>query len=171
MKKFLLTLFLLADLILVIGVSAFLFFYVQGKPLPIPDSLMPIRLPTRASPVTSVAASTSTVVSTPPLVLIPPPPGAGGVTLRNLRFTYKNSKAKEVSIRADFTGWRAKPMVRDSAGVWIYDDKLAPGEYAYAFAVNNGDRISIIPDPASKRSKMIGQNKVSSIEVKPAPSK
>jgi len=173
-KKFLLTLFILVDLVVLVGAAGFLFFYVQGKPLPIPESMMPVRLPTRSPTAVSAPAAAPVIPAAPVAVstgtssaFIPPVVNSGAPGVRNLRFTYKNSKAKEVAIRADFTGWRAKPMTRDAAGVWTFDAQLTPGEYAYCFAVDS----KIIPDPASKRSKRIGQNTVSAIEVKPAPAK
>src|ERR1700743_2069793 len=52
---------------------------------------------------------------------------------RNIGFTYKNVKAKQVLIRADFTGWKGVPMKRDASGLWSYSAQLIPGEYAYCF--------------------------------------
>ena len=86
---------------------------------------------------------------------------------RNIGFTYKNAKARQVLIRADFTGWKGIPMKRDAKGIWSYQAQLTPGEYAYCFTVDD----KIIKDPASKHTKRIAQTLVSAITVEKAPVK
>jgi len=80
-------------------------------------------------------------------------------------FSYHNPKAQQVFIRGDFTGWKAEPMHKDAKGVWEYQANLTPGEYGYCYSVN--DRI--FPDPANKRTKLVGKTPVSSIVVKARP--
>jgi len=82
---------------------------------------------------------------------------------RNIGFSYQNSKAKKVQIRADFTGWKPELMNKDKRSVWSYTAKLLPGEYAYCFMVDG----KIIRDPANKKRKQYGQTQVSAITVKP----
>ena len=65
-------------------------------------------------------------------------------------FSYRNSHAKRVAIRADFTGWKAEPMQRDAAGVWTYKAALSPGEYAYCYSVDDKPPLK---DPINKRTK------------------
>jgi hypothetical protein len=100
-----------------------------------------------------------------------PAPGAPAASLpitHNLLFSYRNSHAKRVAIRADFTGWKAEPMQKDAAGVWTYKAVLSPGEYAYCFSVDDKPPLK---DPANKRTKMIGRAEVSAVVVEATPSK
>jgi len=176
MKKLLLVLFLLADMILIAAAGTFLYFYVQGKPVPLlaqtplksfiqtPRVSPAVTSATPLLPTTSAPSSPALAVpGVVPAVVAPSMPAG----YRNIRFLYKNTKAREVFIRADFTGWKGNLMKKDATGAWIYDAQLPPGEYAYCYAVDS----KIIPDPASKRFKKIGQTKVSAIIVTPAPSK
>ncbi len=160
MKKFLLILFILADLG-VIGASAVVL-------------VSRVRNYTPASRTSTPAAPTA-----PMLNLGGSTPAAGGTTtqapaapgessnVRKILFSYRNPKAQKVSIRADFTGWKAEVMQKTSNGVWTYLAHLTPGEYAYCFTV--GDKI--INDPANKRTKVIGRTTVSSIVVESLASK
>lgn len=66
--------------------------------------------------------------------------GAGGPAVR---FSFEAPQAKEVSIVADFTGWRPISMKR-TGGTWSFEIPLPPGRYVYGFLV---DRRSWEPDP------------------------
>jgi len=97
-------------------------------------------------------------------------PGSGSSAavepaVRNIQFAFHNSKAKQVSIRADFAGWKAQAMHKDASGKWVFQAALPPGEYAYCFIVDG----KAIRDPAAKRSKVIGQTTVSAVVVNPLP--
>jgi hypothetical protein len=102
--------------------------------------------------------STTTVAASSTLATATAEPGT-----RNIKFTYRNPKAHQVSIRADFTGWKAMPMQKDAAGMWAFATALAPGEYAYCYTVDD----KTFKDPANKRTKQIGRTFVSAILVKP----
>ena len=82
-------------------------------------------------------------------------------------FKYTNAKARQVSIRADFTGWKAQPMIKGANGSWTYQAQLTPGEYAYCYTAD--DRT--FKDPANKRTKLIGRTVVSAIVVEALPPK
>ena len=98
-------------------------------------------------------------------LLAPPPPGES--TSRKILFTYRNSHARQVSIRADFTGWKAQAMNKAANGVWTYQAPLPPGEYAYCFTADD----KTFKDPANKRTKVIGRTTVSAILVEALPAK
>lgn len=161
MKKFLLIAFILVDIALLGGTAVFMKGYIKRKwPMKRSDakaaapastdfytSTSTVKIGTTATDSSAIAASDSNV--------------------RKILFSYRNSKATQVSIRSDFTGWKAEPMVKGKSGAWEYMAHLTPGEYAYCFTV--GDKI--INDPANKRTKVIGRTTVSSIVVNALPAK
>lgn len=175
MRKLALVLFILLDLAVMGGASLLLYMHfsgknfealgLKGKPMateeikPVtPESL--VGRPGGNSLISPPAGSTTTPVGMSTSAL--PGPGVESGT-RNIKFTYRNPKAKSVSIRADFTGWKASAMQRDSTGIWTYQAALTPGEYAYCFTVDD----KTFKDPANKRTKQIGRTFVSAILVKP----
>ncbi len=85
--------------------------------------------------------------------------------MRKNKFSYWNPKAKQVAIRADFTGWKAEAMHKDAKGMWVYQANLIPGEYYYCFAADDKKPIT---DPANPLKKRIGTTFVSAVVVKPA---
>jgi 1,4-alpha-glucan branching enzyme len=87
--------------------------------------------------------------------------------MRKILFTYRNPHAKAVSIRADFTGWKAEPMKKAAGGSWTYRAQLTPGEYAYCYTADD----KTFKDPANKRTKQIGRTTVSAILVEALPAK
>lgn len=56
-------------------------------------------------------------------------------------FEYFDPSAKVVTLVGDFNKWdkEARPLKRDSGGLWKVSIKLEPGTYQYKFVVN-GDR-------------------------------
>jgi hypothetical protein len=159
-KKVFLALFILLDLALIGGTSFYLFTYISSR--------MPhFKMPTPAA-ATSVPASSASGLN--PSTGIVSTNTAGTMSPASLTkiFSYRNSHAKHVAIRADFTGWKAEPMQRDSAGVWTYRAILSPGEYAYCFSVDDKPPLK---DPVNKRTKLIGRAVVSAIVVEAAPPK
>jgi 1,4-alpha-glucan branching enzyme len=52
-----------------------------------------------------------------------------------VRFTHEDLRAKEVSLVADFTGWKPQMMTK-SGETWSLEFPLPPGRYLYAFLVN-----------------------------------
>ncbi len=158
MKKFFLVLFILFDLLLIAGGTYVLFRHVKGR-LPLLKTMVKRTVVTPAPG--SVSPSTAPVRAAGSGLLSAPPTAPTESGLRKIKFAYRNSNAKQVSIRADFTGWKAEPMQKEAGGTWTYVASLTPGEYAYCFTV--GERI--INDPANKRTKVIGRTTVSSIVV------
>lgn len=165
MKKFFLILFILVDLAAIVGAGLFLYDHLSRRAIATgpakPQPLMPSHAPGGTLPVTGALPSTSTITPSPLLPAPSAPGGAQAGTFRNIGFTYKNAKARQVQIRADFTGWKGVPMKRDPHGIWSYSKQLTPGEYAYCFSVDG----KIIKDPANKHNKLIAQTPVSSITV------
>jgi len=175
MKKFFLSIFILVDLAIMVASGFFLYLHLTSKhltdykTLPGMSSLTalmghPAAPPNRTTAPTGVvtppAAPGVAPAASPAAVTTPTVPGA-----RKILFSYRNPHARKVSIRADFTGWKAEPMIPGAHGVWTYQAGLTPGEYAYVYTAD--DRT--FSDPANKRTKRIGTTLVSAILVKPAP--
>jgi len=57
---------------------------------------------------------------------------------RNVKFTYKNDKAKEVYIIGDFNNWdpEADPMLKDQYGLWYIVKQLKARSYSYQYIVD-----------------------------------
>jgi hypothetical protein len=166
MKKALLVLFICFDLALIGGSVYVLYNYLSHRPAR-PTHSQPNAVPgTPVAPVTApaVAVSSGSAVEIAPVIAASTPDGQ---TTRTKIFSYRNSRAKHVAIRADFTGWKADPMERDAAGVWTYKAVLSPGEYAYCYSVDDKPPLK---DPVNKRTKLIGRAVVSAIVVEPFPS-
>lgn len=178
MKKVFLILFILLDITVMLGAAVLLYRHFGGTGL---DALglssrpafqgTTVAPPTPDSGEAPVRSSTNSLISTPAVntstsgvVGTSPAPNEAGS--RNIKFSYRNPKAKQVAIRADFTGWKAVPMQKDAAGIWTHQAALTPGEYAYCFTVDD----KTFKDPANKRTKQIGRTFVSAILVKPNPS-
>jgi hypothetical protein len=159
MKKFFLAVFMLFNVALIGGGVYVLAVYVSHQ-RPAPSLKVP-SVPHAAVPVPAVSSSTVPVAGN----------AAPGVfaesATRKMLFKYHNPKARQVAIRADFTGWKAEPMQKESGGFWTYTATLSPGEYAYCFTVDD----KTFKDPANKRTKQIGRTMVSAIVVGALPSK
>lgn len=61
---------------------------------------------------------------------------ATGKGIRNIGFTYKNSKAKRVEIIGSFNNWVPQPLKQAEKSTWKISLALPPGDYAYNFVVN-----------------------------------
>jgi hypothetical protein len=166
MKKFFLIIFILLDGLIIFASGWFLFMRVKTNRNPLQDS--PLAQNFGASkpsvvlpPVTpEVSPSAAPLQPAEPAAAVPPSNG----NTRKIGFAYRNSKARKVMIRAEFTGWRAEPMQKDPAtSTWKYIAVLEPGEYAYCFSVDDKS----IRDPANKRTKQVGKTIVSAIIVQP----
>lgn len=165
MKKVFLILFILLDIGLIAGSGYVLMTYLKQKKLKTASAPAAVVAQTSVAPGAAPAPSAPVKPGVAPVV--PASSGAADSNVRKILFTYRNSKAQLVSIRSDFTGWKAEPMQKGAAGAWTYMAHLTPGEYAYCFTV--GDKI--INDPANKRTKVIGRTTVSSIVVEALPAK
>jgi hypothetical protein len=158
MKKFFLGVFILIDLGLIGGSGYVLFRYVKDK---LPAHTILSLSQTIGSSTAPAAAATGTGG------LLPTPAASTDSSVRKILFSYRNPHAKQVSIRADFTGWKAEAMQKGAKGVWTYQVPLTPGEYAYCFTVDD----KTFKDPANKRTKVIGRTTVSAIMVEARPAK
>ena len=148
MKKFLLIIFMAMNVLIMAGASVLLVERIRPHALPV--GIFVRRLPSR---------------SISPPAPQPPSPATPAPT-RKILFSYGNSKAKTVMIRADFTGGKDEPMQRDEKGIWKYTATLQPGEYAYCFAVDGKS----VRDPANKRTKKVEALLVSALLVTAPPS-
>jgi len=163
MKKFFLGVFILFDLALIGGSVVVLYTYLSPK-------LSRTLSSTNAAPLVSIPATnvplvSSSVSNAAGSTASAPSSSAGHMTQTKI-FSYRNSHAKHVAIRADFTGWKAEPMNRGAGGVWTYRAVLSPGEYAYCYSVDDKPPLK---DPVNKRTKVIGRAVVSAIVVEAAP--
>jgi hypothetical protein len=156
-KKSFLVFFIFLDLAAMAGAVFVLYDVIAGKQRGVksaPPKMGAMRVLTSTGPAAAVLPTAPASVPVTP-----------ATPYRNIGFTYKNTKAKLVLIRADFTGWKGVPMKRDDHGLWSYEAQLTPGEYAYCFTVDD----KIIKDPAGKHTKRIAQTIVSAITVEKAP--
>lgn len=166
MKKFFLLVFLLVDLALVAGALMFLIQHIKtGKTtMSLPGSGMTLFKPGASASATQVpVTSTATVGGA-----MAPSTRPANVATRKY-FTYRNSHAKHVMIRGDFTNpnWHEEPMTYDKAKqVWVYSAMLEPGEYGYLFFVDGKPT----RDPNNKRTKLVGKTPVSVLVVSSTPS-
>jgi hypothetical protein len=72
----------------------------------------------------------------------------------SVRFVLNRPDAAAVKLAGDFTGWQARvPLVRQADGSWRAELRLPPGEYEYAFVVDDGHWIQ---DPAATRFRNDG---------------
>lgn len=170
MKKVLLVLFILVDLAIMAAAAFFLYTHLRKTPSGRSASVAPVRVaPPAPAPSTMVATSTAPTALSRANAPAPATPAEEGPQ-RKILFTYANSKARQVSIRADFTGWKAEPMKRDEKGVWTYQAALEAGEYGYAYSiVDDAGNSRTIRDMANPKTKKIGTQFVSSIVVDAAP--
>ena len=165
MKRVFLGCFIFFDLALIAGSAFVLFAYISGK-MPAPP-LPLLRAPAKTS---SSAGETRTGSTTPVKAagnVFTAPASSAVTATRKILFSYRNSHARQVSIRADFTGWKAEPMQKGANGHWTYQAQLTPGEYAYCYTADD----KTFKDPANKRTKQIGRTPVSAIVVEALPSK
>lgn len=168
MKKIHLQVFILVDLAVMAAAGYVLYLQVMSKPAadaargsvgafsdrpPVAAKIDAARSDVSTSAAAGWTSSLNTVVA----------PSSAAPGMRRILFSFSNAKAKQVSLRADFTGWKAEAMRRDARGVWTYQANLIPGEYAYIFTMDDKP----IRDPANKRTKRIGTTQVSAILVKP----
>jgi AMP-activated protein kinase-like protein len=82
------------------------------------------------------------------------PSGEEAAPTVSVRFVLHRADATKVRLAGDFTGWQARvPLVRQGDGSWRAEVRLAPGEYEYAFVV---DEEHWIQDPAATRFRNDG---------------
>ena len=83
---------------------------------------------------------------------------------RNIKFTYRNSKAKKVDIVGDFNGWVPQSLDKDDNSSWSITASITPGEYGYNFVVNGKP----VKDPNNPNTVNTGRGFTSSfLKVKP----
>ncbi len=111
MKKFFLVVFILLDIAVIAASVMFLMARLKdnSRLTPAPS---PIKTPVTASTSTVTALPASSTGSVKANAL----PGTAAVPIggtRKILFTYRNSKARKVMIRAEFIGWRAEPLQKE----------------------------------------------------------
>ncbi len=174
MRKPVIIILIILDLCIMGAAGAFLLTHVTAKTRT-PVAAAPVPKAPPSPPVAASPSATPGTVTPPSIDIVTSahtdtpaaPTGDAGATAgtRKIGFSYHNGKAKQVFIRADFTGWKAEAMNKDARGMWVYQASLTPGEYAYCYTVDD----KTFRDPANKRTKQIGRTLVSSVLVTPPP--
>ncbi len=80
--------------------------------------------------------------------------------VRNILFSYRNSKPSQVKIIGSFNDWVPQPMKKGKNHTWTIPVPLAPGDYTYNFLVDG----KVIRDPNNPRTANEGR---SFLTVKP----
>ncbi len=81
--------------------------------------------------------------------------------LQEVRFSYYNGPANQVSIAGDFNEWDPSRLLltRESDGRWAGRVKLAPGEYEYLFVVDGEWQLDpgadAVPNPFGTRNSVL----------------
>jgi hypothetical protein len=160
MKRLFLIVFMVFDVAL-IGVASFVLYRYATRNVQLPSGMTH----SGVAPANPTALSPSPAKAIGGGLLSPVEPSDSAT--RKILFTYRNAHVRQVSIRADFTGWKAQPMSKAANGSWTYLAQLTPGEYAYCFTADD----KTFKDPANKRTKVIGRTTVSAIMVEARPAK
>ena len=84
---------------------------------------------------------------------------------RKISFKFRSSKPQSVFLIGDFNKWnkKANPMTKGDNFVWETTVLLAPGEYKYAFLVDNKQT----NDPYNKKTTRLKSGKASILIIKP----
>ena len=86
------------------------------------------------------------------------------MTKRNIGFTFRHSKAKNVAIIGDFNDWTPEPMKKGGDFKWTFTQAIEPGEYSYNFVVDGRP----VRDPNNQKISDTGRGFASShLTVKP----
>ncbi|HZP94504.1 MAG TPA: glycogen-binding domain-containing protein [Burkholderiales bacterium] len=81
-------------------------------------------------------------------------PGPDAARVVKVRFVLDRPGASAVSLAGDFTGWKTRvALERQADGTWQAELRLAPGEYEYAFVVDDDQWIQ---DPSATRFRNDG---------------
>jgi hypothetical protein len=165
MKKFFLTVLILGDLVVIVVLVAVLYQRVTARH-GFSSSVRPSIPIAKAVPGPAAGAAHLVATSTHPITAVAraPNPAPANPGEHRIRFSYRNARAKTVSISADFTGWKPEAMQKQGKNHWTFVASLTPGEYGYCFFVDGRS----LTDPANSRKKRIGSVLVSAVVVKPA---
>lgn len=80
--------------------------------------------------------------------------------VRNILFSYRNSKPARVEIIGSFNSWTPQPMTKGKNHTWSLMVPLEPGDYTYNYLVDG----KVIRDPNNRRTAPEGRSLLS---VKP----
>jgi hypothetical protein len=127
-KKTLLSLIILDLIIMLIAASIFLFRFMSLSAVSALTKDIAATIENKAAPdaVTETAPAVNSSAETPKET----------PRLRNIKFTFRNSKAKKVEIIGDFNQWIPQSMEKGADNVWSVSLAIPPGEYAYNFVVD-----------------------------------
>jgi hypothetical protein len=127
-RKTLVSLIILDLVIMLIAVSIFLFRYV---------SLVSVSSITKALSSSPAAEPKNTLLTPDKKTAETNAENSKDVPkLRNIKFTFRNSKSTKVEIVGDFNNWEPGSMEKGPDNVWSITLSIAPGEYAYNFVVD-----------------------------------
>ncbi|PIV54096.1 MAG: hypothetical protein COY53_02885 [Elusimicrobia bacterium CG_4_10_14_0_8_um_filter_37_32] len=136
---------LIIDLVIVVGISGFIYKRYS-------DYIRPPKIPIQENPSPFVSETKTTETKTE-------------VVFRNILFQYKSSKANKVAIIGDFNKWDPQPMTRGTDNLWKIAIRLSPGKYTYNYLVDG----RLILDPNNRNVPVSNARgfKSSTIEIKP----
>jgi hypothetical protein len=84
--------------------------------------------------------------------------------MRNIGFSYKNSKVKKVELIGSFNNWIPQPLTKAENNTWKISVSLPPGDYAYNFVADGRP----VRDPYNQKVCNAGRGFVNSyLKVKP----
>lgn len=91
-------------------------------------------------------------------------PSLSKKTKRKIRFQYRNSRPREVSVLGEFSDWEPIPMEKGENYIWSATVEISPGSYLYCYDVDG----RLIPDPNNPNLQILsGNEKRSKLTVKP----
>lgn len=156
MSKRMLYILLIIDIIAIIGITVYVaknYWFESSFPafseenISVPDSLP------SASPKTKPEPEPQNVQ-----------PSLSKKTKRKIRFQYRNSRPREVSVLGEFSDWEPIPMLKGKNHTWSATVDISPGSYLYCYDIDG----RLIPDPNNPNLQILsGNEKRSKLTVKP----
>ncbi|MFH1378853.1 MAG: glycogen-binding domain-containing protein [bacterium] len=158
MNKRSLQILLVLDIICIIGVTMYMVQDVNDKsPFQILKTRveLPVSIPTPAQ-----KTMTNPIEKESPLVQVQ------DKTTRKIRFEYRNSKPRQVSVLGEFSDWEPIPMEKGENHTWSAVVEITPGDYLYCYDIDG----RLLPDPNNRNLRILsGDEKRSLLTVKPLP--
>ncbi len=158
-KKSFLYLLLILDIIAIIGIAGYIFVDLRKGP----SVLAAAQKKVAESASRKVSDNTGTL-TTLTQKTAPREPAHPQAATRKIRFQYRNSKPRQVSVMGEFNDWEHVTMVKGKNHTWSAIIEIKPGDYLYCYDVDG----RLIPDPNNPNLRILsGKEKRSLLKVKP----